>query len=311
MTNHITGNPALRAQREKEAKQKKASKVSTFNTDEFWEDIKSRFSNGIFGAGILIAIGLAISSIIWLLKYFNIAKENSVVGSIKMSSLMESMFHDEAPLIFGAIMYGILFILFTMKDSTIALAIKLYDLVFAAAIAAVLAAFVIMIGHAFDFLPIKPNWLALWSMTLNYIVVALFAVKFIFVSTGMKKSPNRGKPIQYICLIVGYFGSLAYMIYTGLDAQAFTVLGLVCAVPLGLMLVAFFGIGRKNIQKNPLDDTWFGAVSMSLVAIMYAGLLYIACNIAFSTKEILCSCDKLKQTNECMVFKASLSEWQD
>lgn len=309
MTNNITGNPALRAEKEKEAKQKKAAKVSTFDMKAFWKDIKSRFKKGIFGAGILISFGLAIGAIIWLLKYFNIAKEYSVVGSIKMSSLMESMFHVDAPLLFGAIMYGILFVLFTMKDSTIALAIKLYDLVFATAIAAVLASIVIMSGHSIDFLTVKPNWLALWSMTLNYIAVALFAVKFIFVSTGMEKSPNRGKPIQYFGLILGYFGGGSYMIYTSLNEQAFTVLGIFCAVLLLLMFVAFFGIGRKEVKKDPLADTFFGAVSMCLVATLYAGLLYIACNIPFSTKEILCSFNADSLANECMVFQASLSEW--
>ena len=306
MTNNITGNPELRAKREKEAKQKNVPEVSTFNTKEFVKDIKYRFSQGFVGAGILIAIGLAMGIIIWLLKYFNIAKEDSVVSSIKISSLMESMFHPEAPLLFGAIMYGILFILFTMKDSTIALAIKLYDLVFAAAITALLAAVVIMMGHELDLLPTKPNWLALWSMTLNYIVVALLAVKFIFVSTGIKRSPNRGKPIQYGALILGYFGSGSYMIYTGLDAQAFTVLGLLGAAPFLLMLVAFFDVGREQIKKDPLYDVFFGATSMWMVATMYAGLLYIACNISFSSKEIICALDVNVLSNACVEFNDSL-----
>ncbi len=308
MTNNNTGNPALRAQREKEAKQEKAPKVSTFKTEEFWEDIKSRSSNGSFGAGSLIVIGLTISSIIWILKYFNIAKENSLVGSIKMSSLMESMFHDEAPLLFGAIMYGILFILFTMKDWTIALAIKLYDFVLAAAITAAFAALVIMIGHAVNLLSFEPNWLTLWSMTLNYVAVALFAVKFIFVSSGMEKSPNRGTRFQYFGLIAGYFGGGAFMVFTGLDAQALTLLGIVCGVFLLIIIAGVVDIGREKITNDPHYDAFFGGVSMFLVAIMYAGLLYIACNISFSTKEIVCYFDFDSLTNECQVFKESFWE---
>jgi len=303
-----TGNPALKAQIEFESNQEKVPKVSTFDKEKFWKELRCRLVNGLLAAALLIGIGLAISVIIWRLKVMDVAKENSLVASVNMSSLIESMFHVEAPVLLGFVMYATMFILFLMKDSFIALAIKVYDIVFATATAATVASIVIMVGHYFNLQSGKPNWLALWSMTLNYLAVAIFAVKFIFVSTGLQKSPNRGRPNQYLLLIVGYFGGGYSMIYTSMSIQSLTILAIICAMGLIIMITGLYTEGSKGIREDPTLDSFLGAVSMGLIGVLYAGLLYLSCHVSFSTKEILCALESNILSNECTVFKASLFE---
>jgi len=278
-------------------------KASTFSYREFGKWFAENFKQNVYSALGLLGFGMVLPGIIHTLKQYDLVLAHSLVADVQFSILFESMFNSHAPMLLGFIIYANTLIMLFMTDFCIAFSKKIYSLILSASIAAVIASLLIMAGYYLELVSGKPDWLDLWAMTINYFLTTGFAMMFLLVSTALFESPNRGTPLQYIFLLFSYVGTGCILVSTNLSDAAQTCLIILvgnCSAANGVVL----GLeGRESLKTNPPLDKLTGAIGMVVVGILYAGVLFLACNVTFSTKEILCYCDNSMLADQCEEFK--------
>lgn len=307
MTTSASGNPVIRTLTEAESNNDK-DKVSSFSYKEFWKWLKNDFKTNVLSALALLAFGIVLPSVIHIIKQYDFVQDHSLVANVKFSILFESMYNSHAPMLLGFIMYANTLIMLFMTDLCITFSKKIYSIVLSTAIAASLASLILMGGYYLNLVSGEPDWLDLWSMTINYLLTTLFAMKFLFVSTGLFKSPNRGTPLQYTFLSFSYFGAGIFLVKTNLSEEALKILIIVVSNCIVINLVVLVCEGRQSLKKNAPLDKLAAAIAMIVVGIMYAGVLFLACQVSMSTKEPLCSMEFSFMAERCREFKDSLLE---
>lgn len=283
MTTSTSDNPSISTLTVEEADKKKQT-ASSFTSREFWKWLREDFKQNVYSALGLLGFGMVLPGIIHTLEQYDLVQAHSLVADVQFSILFESFFNSHAPMLLGFIIYANTLIMLFMTDFCIGFAKKIYSIILSTSIAAVLASMLLMTGYSLELVSGKPNWLDLWAMTINYLLTTLFAMKFLFVSTGLYESPNRGTSLQYLFLIISYFGAGTLLVKTNLSDAAITLLIIVVGNCISANLLVITVAGREVLKNSPTFDRLTGAIEMIVIGVVYAGILFLACNVTFSTK---------------------------
>ncbi|TOO93552.1 hypothetical protein [Vibrio parahaemolyticus] len=252
---------------------------------KMWAEI---VSNATTVTGLLI-LGLLLPLLFSWMKELGYISVPSLLGDARFTSLIESMFHNEAPLLLGCITIFLLMIIANVRnDDYILAAIRILNTILAACVVALISTLALTLAILCHWTETSVEWLDMLSMFLNYTGALFYSLLGLFVCHGLRNNPNKGALLQRVCFGIGLICAVYTFFVKKGDGAAMVILALVNAVAVLVTIVELHVNKPKSIRTEPLTDILTGACGMVFAATVLTASVYLASNTEFTTKKQIC-----------------------
>ncbi|WP_036798621.1 hypothetical protein [Photobacterium marinum] len=215
--------------------------------------------------------------------------ESSVLGQLRFTPLLESLFGQAVPITLGTILFASIFLaLMTLHNRIFHVTLKISSAIMMTCVAGLFGALVLLAGSLFSIESIVISELTLVSIAINYFVTFVYSCMGVFFSIGFIANQNKGTLTQRICVLIVVPFALYVFFHNAWAATSGIVLIATLILCIVIIAVEVYTHGIDNIRNDKHNDKTTGLPSLLITVVMFCSLFYSASRYEYDTAEFIC-----------------------